>query len=77
MSSDVITELFAFVALDDLDGNEGVMAFLDRDGMWIPMVGADMARINSMLPKAKQMCEAAGTKFEIRHFTFAGTIAYD
>ena len=76
MSGDTITELFAFVALDDLDGNEGIMAFL-YDGMWVPMIGADRARINSMLPKAKQIAEAAGTTFEIRHFTFAGTISYD
>lgn len=76
MAGDTITELFAFVALDDLDGNEGVMAFL-HDGMWVPMIGADMARITSLLPLAKKVATAAGTTFEIRHFIFAGTISYD
>lgn len=76
MSGDIVTELFAFVALDDLDGNEGVMAYY-QDNTWIPMIGADMARITSLLPLAKKVATAAGTTFEIRHFTFAGTIAYD
>lgn len=75
MSGDVITELFAFVALDDFDGNEGVMAFHDGNSdTWIPMIGADMTRINSLIPLAEEIEEATGAKFEIRHFSFTGTL---
>jgi hypothetical protein len=73
MSGDVVTELFAFVALDDSDGNEGVMAFYS-DGSWIPMIGADMARIESLIPLAEKIEKETGAKFEIRHFSLTGTL---
>lgn len=44
-----IEEMYAFVTIDD--EREGVMAMKGSDG-WMPMVGADMDRIKSLLPLA-------------------------
>lgn len=75
MSGDVITELFAFVALDDFDGNEGVMAFHDGNSdTWIPMIGADMARVEDLIPLAEKIEKETGAKFEIRHFSYTGNL---
>lgn len=49
----VIEELYAFVA-DNPDVGEGLMAF-SRGGQWMPMVGADMARIESLIPIADSL----------------------
>ncbi len=64
MSGDTITELYAFVALDNEDGNEGIIAFMGPDGIMLPMIGADTARVNSLIPIA----DATGVKYEIRYF---------
>lgn len=41
-----INQLFAFVIVDD-DGTEGVPAFM-WDNVWVPMMGADMTRVNEL-----------------------------
>jgi len=42
-----INQLFAFVLVDD-DGTEGVPAFGDGRGVLMPLMGADMARVDSL-----------------------------
>jgi hypothetical protein len=41
-----IDQMFAFICLDD-DGAEGVPAVL-RNGMLVPLMGADLARVDSL-----------------------------
>ena len=41
-----INQLFAFTFID-ADGTEGVPALL-VDGVWLPLMGADMARVDSL-----------------------------
>ena len=50
-----VTELFAFVMIDE-DGDEAVPAFHDGT-TWLPMIGADMARVASLIPIAKKMVQ--------------------
>jgi hypothetical protein len=38
-----ITTVTAFVAIDEKDGDEGVIAFFDGSG-WMPLICADEAR---------------------------------
>lgn len=63
MSGDVITELFAFVATDNEDGNEGIIGLMTPDGM-MPMIGADLARVESL----KKIADETGVPYEIRYF---------
>ena len=58
-----ITELYAFVAMDNEDGNEGVMGFMTDQGM-MPMIGADLKRVESLTSIADQ----TGVDYEIRYF---------
>ncbi len=42
-----IDQMYAFIVLDD-DGTEGIPAIRGPNGMVLPLVGADMARIDSL-----------------------------
>jgi hypothetical protein len=64
----VINELYAFVSVDPEDDDEGVIAFQTDDG-WMPMIGADMERVESLKAIADQMVEELGIKYEIRYFS--------
>ncbi len=49
-----IDRMYAFICVDE-DGSEGIPAFLNDEGMFLPMVGADMKRIDSLRPIAEEM----------------------
>ena len=67
----VITEMSVFVAVDDGDGDEGVIG-MTTDMGWMPLVGADMARIESLKPIAKQIAKALRKKVVLKKFKLAG-----
>jgi hypothetical protein len=50
-----IEQMYAFVALDPADNTEGIPAFQGPGGVAMPMVGADMKRVDSLRPVAEQM----------------------
>lgn len=60
-----IEELYAFIATDE--EGEGIMGFQTVGGM-MPMVGADMDRVNSLKIIAEQIKKATGKPYEIRKF---------
>lgn len=62
-----ITELYAFVSKDK-DGNEGIIGMTQPDGTWMPFVGADTERVDSLIPIANKICKITGVTYEIRHF---------
>ncbi len=62
-----ITELFAFIAEDGPE-DEGIVAMMLGD-KWIPMVGADMARMDSLRPVAEKIAGRHGQKIIIAKFT--------
>lgn len=49
-----IDQMFAFIA-KDLDGSEGIPAVIAPGGTAMPLVGADMDRVQSLLPIAQKM----------------------
>jgi hypothetical protein len=59
--------LFAFLV--EQDGKEGVPAFRNDDGEWFPMVGADMARVESFMEIARILAKASGQRFRVFRFT--------
>jgi len=69
-----ITEMFAFVAADKGPDDEGVMAMMLPDGMWAPMVGADLARAVSLKPIAEQIAKTSGKPYRCLHFKLDGEL---
>lgn len=68
MSNFTITKVTAFVGIDPKDGDEGVLGFKTPDG-WIPLVCADEARIESMLPMAELIAAETKTSYRIIQFS--------
>lgn len=64
-----IEEMFAFIALDPADDTEGVTAALRPNGEWMPMIGADMDRMNSLRPVAREIAKASGQRVTLCRFT--------
>lgn len=63
-----ITEVWAFISVNK-NGNEGVCAFVDsHTGMWMPMVGADKDRVESLKPIAREIAANTGQKVKLIHF---------
>lgn len=64
-----IDQMFAFIALDPADNTEGVVAFGPLEGgSMMPMVGADMKRVDQLRPIAKTMAKRLGVKITLCRF---------
>ncbi len=63
-----IEEMYAFVAEDSGPDDEGVVAMSAGDVM-LPLVGADMARVESLRPIARDISAQTGKKIKLLHFT--------
>lgn len=64
----VIDSLYAFIAIDS-DGDEGIMAFKSKSDMFLPMIGADLERVEFLKKIADEIQEHTDIKYEIRYFT--------
>ena len=71
----IIKEMFAFVATGK-DGDEGLMGFMKPSGEWMPMVGADLARVKSLKKIANSIREKTGVGYKIKYFTLAGEMEF-
>lgn len=67
-----INQMFAFVILDD-DGTEGVPAIL-TGGVWMPLMGADMARVDALTSLVQTDPLFAGRKLTVHRFGHRETI---
>jgi len=64
-----IERLYAFVAIDPKDGNEGIMAFKPQNSdMMLPMIGADMTRMQSLISIADEVAELAGVEYILKYY---------
>jgi len=63
-----IEEMFAFVAEDSGPDDEGIVAMQVGDVM-VPMVGADMARVESLRPIVRAISAQTGKNIKLLHFT--------
>lgn len=66
MQVDKIEKMYAFIAYDNV-GGEGIMG-INLGGSWLPLVGADLARVKSLYPIAKQIKEVSGKNFRVCTF---------
>ena len=62
-----IEEMYVFIA-EDGPNDEGVSAFQIGD-TWLPMVGADMKRVDSMKPVAQLIADRTGQTIKLIRFT--------
>jgi hypothetical protein len=60
---DRINELYAFISSDET--GEGVIALTMSNGNTIPMVGADMERIESLRPIAQEIADDSRIKIKL------------
>lgn len=65
-----IEQMYAFVVEDEDDDMEGIPALMGASGS-LPLVGADMARIESLRPSVEEMAKLLGKpitllRFEVR-----------
>ena len=63
-----ITELFAFISIDEGLGDEGIIAAKFGDN-WMPLVGADKKRVDSLRPIAKLIAQTTGKHVVLAKFT--------
>ena len=62
-----IDSLYAFVAEDTGSGDEGIIGAKTAEG-WMPLVGADMARVKSLRPLAEAIARETGKTIKLLHF---------
>ena len=65
----LIGTLWAYVAFDEADHTEGVIAWQRPDGVWMPMVGADLEMADALRTRARAIAKLSGTKVSLVHFT--------
>ena len=64
-----ITEMYAFVCEDsDAPGVEGIPAVAGPDGIAMPMVCADVARVQSLRPIAQRIAKEYGKRIRLVRF---------
>ena len=63
-----IEQMYAFVALDPEDNTEGVVAMGPMDGVMLPLVGADMERVEQLRPIAQALATRGDMKITLCRF---------
>lgn len=62
-----IDAVHAFVMVGD-DGDEGIPAFLTTEGVMMPLIAADLVRLERLRPMAAQIGRAAGKPVTLVRF---------
>lgn len=63
-----ITEMFCFAVDDSGEKDEGVPAFESGRMMW-PLMGADLTRVESLMPIAQKIADETGKPIRIYKFS--------
>ncbi|KKN87010.1 hypothetical protein LCGC14_0262790 [marine sediment metagenome] len=63
-----IEEMYAFVCEDSGPDDEGIVGMNTGAGL-MPLVGADMARVESLKPIARRIAVETGMRIKLLHFT--------
>lgn len=64
-----IEKMFAFIAADDGPDDEGVVGASVEPGIWAPLVGADMSRVEALKGVAQEAANASGKEITIVEFS--------
>jgi hypothetical protein len=60
-----IVELYAYVMADADEDDEGVPAFLDVGGRWMPMMGTDLERAEQLRATAEMLAALSGKPIKL------------
>lgn len=63
-----ILSMWAFTQID-VDDTEGVVALLTKSGEWVPLVGADLARVHQLMPIAQMVADETQQLVTLVHFS--------
>jgi hypothetical protein len=63
-----IETIYAFISTEEGPEDEGVVAVKVGD-VWMPLVGADMKRVESLRPLAKEIAQTTGKRIVLAKFT--------
>lgn len=63
-----IEKMYAFIAVDPVDGTEGVCSIM-MQGNYMPLVGADMERVDSLKPHAQRIANVSGAEIKLCYFS--------
>lgn len=63
-----ITEMYCFAAYDKDENDEGIPSIMTVFGPF-PLFGADVDRIETVMPKAQEFADATGKSLRIYKFT--------
>jgi hypothetical protein len=69
-----IKELYAFVSIGDEPDDEGIIGFRTNGGTFMPMIGADMTRVNELKPMADRISKITGKPYKILQFKLENEI---
>jgi hypothetical protein len=64
-----ITEFWAALSVDSIDNNEGICAVQLSDGVWVPLLAADPARLPWIKEQAKLVKKKSGARIKIVKFS--------
>lgn len=64
----LITEMYCFATYDKDENDEGIPSIMTPFGPF-PLFGADVDRIESIMPKAQEFADATGKQLRIYKFT--------
>lgn len=73
-----IGSIYCYVMTED-NGDEGIpaaSAYIDGRLMFLPMVGADLERVKSLLPRVQEISNATGKSFRLMKFSEAEDITH-
>ncbi len=60
-----IEHLYAYVVADKNEDDEGVPAFMDSGGFWMPLMGADRMRADSIKHQAQLLANKSGKPIKL------------
>jgi hypothetical protein len=64
-----VLQMFAFVTTDKDEDDEGVVGQQSGTTGWMPLVGADMARVESLEPIAQAIADMHGQPIRLLHWS--------
>lgn len=73
MSGFKIEAIWAYVAVDPDDGDEGVVAY-ETPGGWLPLIAADEKRLNLLRPMAEEIAREGVVEIRLVHFYGRSTV---
>jgi len=69
-----ITELYAWIGIDPHSGDEGVLG-ADIPGMgMMPLIGADLTRVESLREWAELVGRTTGQRFRLKRYVLTDTL---